>query len=82
MNYLLWTLFNVLALSCFVCLQPTFERHLPVTLNETVVRAAGAGHKPQQHLSSVLQLAQIHLQKLKIMSSLVFKGENLLAARY
>ena len=77
--------FNLLALSCFVCywgFQPTFERHALVELNETLVRAAGAGHRPQQHLLSVLLLAQIHLQKLKIMPSLVFDDENLLSARY
>ena len=82
---ILWTLLNSLALSWFVCywgFRPTFERHVLVELNETLVRAVGAGHKPQQHLSSVLQLAQIHLQKLKIMSSLVITDENLLSARY
>lgn len=44
-------------------------------MNEILVRAAGAGHKPQQHLLSVWQLAQIHLRKLKIMLSLVFKDD-------
>jgi len=51
-------------------------------LNETLARAAGAGHRPQQHLLSVLRLAQIHLQKIKIMSSLVFTDKNLASARY
>lgn len=75
---ILWTLFNLLASPCFVCysgFQPAFERHVLVELNEILVRAAGAGHKPQQHLLSVWQLAQIHLRKLKIMSSLVFKDD-------
>ena len=69
---ILRTLLNLLALLCFVCywgFQPTFERRVLVELNETLVRAVGAGHRPQQHLLSVLLLAQIHLQKLKMMSS-------------